>query len=106
MPTYCNSPLISAQNTAPTAIIVHTLSAVQQVSRSLRYLELLLLYHLSLSDPAHPVFLHNLSQNYEAEISAVLFWSYLASVFTLPPYLSLFMWIVGMETGAETVSIS
>jgi len=43
---------------------------------------------------------HLLLQNYEAEISAVLFWSYLASVFTIPPYLSLFMWIVARtETG-------
>ena len=53
------------QNTAPTAILVHTMSAVHQ--------------------------------NKEAEVSALLFYQYLASVVTLPPYLSLYLYLVGKE---------
>ena len=34
-------------------------------------------------------------QNYEAETSALLFWQYLVCVFTIPPYLSFYLWIVG-----------
>ncbi len=50
------------QNTCPTAILVHTLSAVHQ--------------------------------NHEAEVSAVLFWQYLISIVTIPPYLSLYLYMV------------
>ena len=34
-------------------------------------------------------------QNREAETSALLFWEYIISVVTIPPYLSLYLWIVG-----------
>jgi predicted permease len=53
------------QNTAPTAILVHTMAAVHQ--------------------------------NKEAEVSALLFWQYFASIVTLPPYLTLFLYLVGKE---------
>lgn len=47
------------QNTAPTAILVHTMSSVHGTC--------------------------------EAEVSAVLFWSYAASVLTVPPCLAAYL---------------
>ena len=61
------------QNTAPTAILVHTMSAVHQ--------------------------------NYDAEVSTLLFWQYVVSIVSSPPYIALFLYTLGTTFHADAPSL-